>query len=235
MPPRPLPLARAALIGLAIAIAGAAVPPPEASAALNAAWAVALDAAARDAVAAGDLPGGVLLVGEGSRVVYRKAFGSRAVRPSAEPATLDTIYDVASLTKVVATAPAVLALWEQGRIDLDAPIDTYLKEFRRPGFAEVTVRRVLLHSAGFADLPPASAMSRGPAAAMLAIAGAGLQFAPGTAFQYSDTGFIVLAELVHRVSGQPLDQFTRARFWAPLGMKQTAFLPPAAWLCRLAR
>jgi len=228
------PLARAVLIGLSIAIAGVAMPLPEASAALDAASASALDAAAHDAVAAGDLPGGVLLVGQGNRVVYRKAFGSRALRPAAEPATLDTIFDVASLTKVVATAPAVLALWEQERIDLDAPIETYLSEFRRPGFAAVTVRRVLLHSAGFADLPSPSAMRHGPAAAMQAIAAQGLQYAPGTAFQYSDTGFIVLAELVHRVSGQPLDQFTRARFWTPLGMKQTAFLPPAAWRTRIA-
>lgn len=227
-------LARAALLGLAIAIVGVAVPAADASAALEAAASSALDAAERDSVAAGDLPGGVLLVGQGNKVVYRRAFGSRALRPAVEAATLDTIFDIASLTKVVATAPAVLALWEQGRIDLDAPVETYVKEFRRPGFSGVTVRRVLLHSAGFSDLPPASAMRQGPAAAMQAIAAHGLQYAPGTAFQYSDTGFIVLAELVHRVSGQPLDQFTRARFWTPLGMKQTAFAPPATWRARIA-
>ena len=215
-------------------LAGAIVPANDPAVAAEAAGASAIDAATRDSVAAGDLPGGVVLVGKGSQIVYRKAFGARALRPTVEPATLDTVYDVASLTKVVATAPAVLLLWERGQIDLDAPIGRYLAEFQRPSYREATVRRVLLHSAGFADLPPARAMSHGAAAALRAIATLEPQSTPGTTFHYSDTGFIVLAELVHRVSGQPLDQFTRRHFWGPLGMKQTAFRPPDAWRPRIA-
>src|SRR3989304_587065 len=88
------------------------------------------------------------------RVLCRKAFGSRAVPPAVEPMTLETVFDIASLTKVVATTPAVLALWEQGKIDLDAPLGRYLHEFAGPAFRSVTIRRILTHSAGVPD-PPA--------------------------------------------------------------------------------
>jgi uncharacterized protein YbbC (DUF1343 family) len=206
---------------------------PASSAADAADWG-AIDAAVRDAVTLGDLPGGVVLVGRGDRILYRKAFGSRALVPAVEPATIDTVFDVASLTKVVATTPAVLALWEKGRIDLDAPIGRYLSEFAGPRHREVTVRRVLTHSAGFPDLPPAQSASRGMAAALAAIARQELQSTPGSTFRYSDTGFIVLGELVRRVSGEGLDQFTRQRFYAPLGMAHTTFRPPVAWRAQIA-
>ena len=91
-----------------------------------------LDRAARDAVAAGDTPGEVILVGQGDRVLYRKAVGFRALVPASEPMTTDTIFDIASLTKVVATTPAVLALVDNGKLDLDAPLGRYLKEFQAP-------------------------------------------------------------------------------------------------------
>ncbi len=194
----------------------------------------ALDAAARDAVAAGEVPGTVILVGSGDRVLYRRATGSRALLPSAEPMTVDTVFDVASLTKVLATMPAVLALADDGRVDLDAPLGRYLKEFAGPAFREVTVRRLLTHSSGFSDMPRREAMARGfPEAAALQ-ARAGLAFAPGTTFLYSDTGFILLGELVRRVSGEPLDRFTQKRFYGPLGMRSTTFRPPAAWRSRIA-
>src|SRR5262245_14741297 len=206
---------------------------PASSAADAADWG-AIDAAVRDAVTAGDLPGGVVLVGRGDRILYRKAFGSRALVPAVEPATIDTVFDIASLTKVVATAPAVLALWEKGRIELDAPIGRYLSEFAGPRHREVTVRRVLIHSAGFPDLPPAQSAARGMAAALAAIARQELQSTPGSTFRYSDTGYIVLGELVRRVSGEGLDQFARRRFYTPLGMAHTTFRPPATWRAEIA-
>lgn len=193
-----------------------------------------LDRAARDAVAAGDTPGEVILVGQGDRVLYRKAVGSRAVTPAVEPMTTDTIFDIASLTKVIATAPAVLALVDDGKLDLDAPLGRYLKEFQAPHLSWLTLRRVLTHTAGFPDIPPKDAMARGFPEAMRIIV-AGVSEPSMTApFRYSDTGFIVLAELVRRVSGEPLDRFTHKRFYQPLGMRDTTFNPPKAWRPRIA-
>ena len=193
-----------------------------------------LDAAARDAVALGEVPGVVVLVGEGERVFYRKATGSRALVPTVEPETVDTIFDLASLTKVVATTPAVLLLWEQGRVELDAPLGRYLKEFSVPAFQDVTVRRLLTHSAGLPAMPARAAMTRGFPEAARVLARGGLAVTPGTSFLYSDTGFILLGELVRRVSGEPLDRFVQKRFYEPLGMRHTTFRPPPSWRPRIA-
>ncbi|HWM79876.1 MAG TPA: serine hydrolase domain-containing protein, partial [Methylomirabilota bacterium] len=107
-----------------------------------------LDRVAGESVAGGDTPGVVILVGQGNRVLYRKALGSRAVAPAVEPMTTDTIFDIASLTKVVATTPAILALVDDRKLALDAPLGRYLKEFQGPQLAWLTVRRVLTHTAG---------------------------------------------------------------------------------------
>ena len=204
------------------------------AAALSPSVALALDAAARDAVALGDVPGAVVVVGQDGSVLYRVATGSRALVPAVEPMTIDTVFDIASLTKVVATMPSVLALWEEGRIDLDAPLGRYIKEFAGPGFREVTIRRLLTHSSGLSDLPRREAMARGfPAAAALQAA-AGLASTPGSTFVYSDVGFILLAEVVRRVSGEPLDRYVQKRFYGPLGMRSTTFRPPVAWRPRIA-
>jgi len=193
-----------------------------------------LDRAALDAVAAGDTPGAVILVGQGDRILYRKAVGSRAVAPATEPMTTDTIFDIASLTKVVATTPAILALVDDGKLDLDAPLGRYLKEFQPPALGWLTVRRVLTHTAGFPDIPPKEAMGKGFPEAMRFLA-AGVAEPSATApFHYSDTGFIVLGELVRRVSGEPLDRFTHKRLYQPLGMRETTFNPPASWRARIA-
>lgn len=216
------------LLAFALALvmaAGAAAAEPD----LN-----AVDEAVRSVVSAGDAPGAVVLVGQGERVLYRKAFGSRSLVPKQEPMTEDTIFDVASLTKVVATAPAVLLLWERGRLSLDAPIATYLPEFRRSAFRGVTVRQVLTHTAGFPELPPMDVLRAGFPKAAALLARGELQFSPGTSFRYSDTGFIVLGELVRRVSGEPLDQFTQKHLFQPLGMSDTTFQPGPTLLPRVA-
>ena len=231
MPSRCAVLAVLVLLSTGRAAFAQSVPP---AAAWASAMAVELDAAARDAVAARDVPGAVVVVGQDGSVLYRRATGSRALVPAVEPMTIDTVFDVASLTKVVATMPAVLALWEEGRVDLDAPLGRYLKEFAGPGFREVTIRRLLTHSSGLSDLPRREAMARGfPEAAALQ-AKAGLASAPGSTFVYSDVGFILLAEVVRRVSGEPLDRYVQKRFYGPLGMRSTTFRPPAAWRPRIA-
>ncbi len=197
-------------------------------------WQLAVDEAVRDAVASSEIPGGVLVVGQGDQILHRKVLGWRATVPNPELMTADTIFDIASLTKVIATTPSVLRLWEMGKLDLNAPLGQYLKEFNTPAFQDVTVMRLLTHSAGMNDLPSREAMAKGfPEAARLQ-ARAGLAVVPGATFLYSDTGFILLGELVRRVSGEPLDTFARKQFFAPLGMRDTAFAPPAAWRKRIA-
>ena len=206
---------------------------PAAAAAQSLDWSE-LDRVARESVAAGDTPGVVILVGQGNRVLYRKALGSRAVAPAVEPMTNDTIFDIASLTKVVATTPAILALVDDRKVDLDAPLGRYLKEFQSPQLAWLTVRRVLTHTAGFADLPSPEVMAKGLSDGMRLLASGVSEPSPTAPFRYSDTGFNVLAELVRRVSGEPLDSFARRRFYRPLGMRETSFNPPAAWRARIA-
>ncbi len=212
--------------GLALLTAGPALgTPPDLS---------AVDGALQAAMSAGEVPGAVVVVGQGERILYRKAFGFRALVPRQEPMTEDTVFDVASLTKVVATTPAVLLLWEQGRLSLDAPLGTYLGEFRGGAYRNVTIRQVLTHTAGFPDLPSTDAMREGFPKAAALLAQGNLQFSPGASFRYSDTGFIVLGELVRRVSGEPLDQFARKYLYLPLGMTDTTFRPGPALLPRVA-
>src|SRR5262252_3106724 len=164
----------------------------------------------------------------------RKAVGSRALMPATEPMTTDTIFDIASLTKVVASTPAILALVDDGKLDLEAPLGRYLKEFQSPRLTWLTLRRVLTHTAGFADIPPKEAMAKGFPEAMRYLAASVGEPSATAPFHYSDTGFIVLAELVHRVSGQPLDRFTQKRFYQPMGMRDTTFNPPKSWRARIA-
>ena len=121
----------------------------------------AVDEAAADAVVSGDLPGAVILVGHRGETLYHRAFGWRAIVPAPEPMTLDTVFDIASLTKPLGTTIAVLSLVERGAVALDAPLGRYLKEFRTPGFREVTIRRLLTHTAGLPGIPPSEALAGG--------------------------------------------------------------------------
>jgi uncharacterized protein YbbC (DUF1343 family) len=225
---------RAALLLVQLLVVIPAVSVPASLRAQSVTWTQAVDEAVRDSIAASEMPGAVLVVGQGDQILHRKVLGWRATVPHPELMTADTIFDVASLTKVIATTPSVLRLWEMGKVDLNAPVGRYLKEFNTAAFHDVTVARLLTHSAGMPDLPSRDAMARGfPEAARLQ-AKAGLAVPPGTTLLYSDTGFIMLGELVRRVSGEALDNFARKQFYAPLGMRDTAFAPPAAWRRRIA-
>jgi len=228
MPRRVAPLLVLLLVGvLAVCV-------PASLRAQSVTWTQAVDEAVRDSIAASEVPGAVFLVGQGDQVLHRKVLGWRATVPHPELMTADTIFDVASLTKVIATTPSVLRLWEMGKVDLNAPVGHYLKEFNTAAFHDVTVARLLTHSAGMPDLPSRDAMARGfPEAARLQ-AKVGLAVPPGTTLLYSDTGFILLGELVRRMSGEALDDFARKQFYAPLGMRDTAFAPPPAWRRRIA-
>jgi uncharacterized protein YbbC (DUF1343 family)/CubicO group peptidase (beta-lactamase class C family) len=197
------------------------------------AFASAADQAIQEAVANESIPGAVLLVGHGGKVVYHKAYGSRALVPAREKMTEDTIFDLASLTKVVATTPSIMKLFEQGKIRMDDRVTDYLPTFQG-GRTNITVRDLLTHFSGLRpdlDLKPEwSGYDTGIKKA-LADPPAG---PPGVKFVYSDINFILLGEIVHRLSGEPLDQFAKEQIFEPLGMKDTGFRPAPSLRPRIA-
>ncbi len=191
------------------------------------------DASTEQAIKDGLIPGAVIVVGHDGKIVHRKAYGARALVPSREPATLDAIYDIASLTKVIATTPAVMKLFEQGKIRPDDPVTAYLPEFQG-GKSAITVRDLMTHFSGLRpdlDLdPPWSGYETGIRKALLDKPAN----QPGEKFVYSDINFELLGEIVRRLSGEPLDQFAREQIFEPLGMKDTMFRPSTALASRIA-
>ena len=180
------------------------------------------------------LPGAVVLIGVGDRIVYQKAIGNRSLVPSAEPMTLDTIFDVASLTKVVATTTSVMMLIEQGRLRLVDRVATFIPGFERYGKADITIRHLLTHVSGLRpDVDLGDDWVGTDTAIQLAIEEVPTA-PPGTRFVYSDINFFLLGEIVRRISGKPLDQYTQEHLFKPLGMKDTMFNPPAPLLARIA-
>lgn len=185
-----------------------------------------MDAAVRNAIAEKKLPGGVLWL-ERNGAAYRRAFGHRALVPAPEPMTEDTIFDAASLTKVVACAPAVMLLVERGRLGLDDPVSRHLPEFSGGGKEAVTLRHLLTHTSGLRPDISLQPEWSGYDAALKLCCAESLTAPPGTRFLYSDTGPILLGELVRRVTGRRLDEFLAAEFYQPLKMTDTGFNPPA--------
>lgn len=188
-----------------------------------------LDPIMEKAVADHRIPGGVLLVGHNGRVIYRKAFGSRSLEPTQEPMTIDTIFDLASLTKCIATTTSVMKLVEEGRVRLNDPVAAYLPEFAQNGKQDITVRELMTHYSGLApDLDLKTAWQGRDAAFTMAMQQTPAN-TPGSRFVYSDINFEVLGFLVERVSGMPLNVFAERNIFAPLAMRHTRFLPPTDW------
>lgn len=232
--PRPFEFLRHIAVGciiLAFALA--------ASAAVNAKPAAvvhlgAVDAVIEQAIHDGNIPGAVLLVGHDGRVIYRKAYGSRALEPRREPMTLDTVFDLASLTKVIVTTTAVMQLVEQGKVRLNDPMAKYLPEFAQNGKEDITVRQLLTHYSGLdPDLDLKTTWEGKETAYKMAFAETP-EDAPGSKFSYSDINFIVLGALVERVSGEALDEYSARHIFVPLKMLRTRFVPPAAWRAKIA-
>ncbi len=192
-----------------------------------------IDAAIEKAVANNEAPGAVALVWHQGKVLHFKAYGNRVQVPTPEKMTTDTIFDAASLTKVIATTSSVMKLFEQGKIRLADKVTVYLPGFQG-GTSDITVRQLLTHFSGLRpdlDLAPAwSGYDLGIRKALVDRPVA----APGERFIYSDINFILLGEIVHRVSGKPLDQFAKENIFEPLGMKDTTYRPPAEWANRIA-
>ena len=183
-----------------------------------------IDAAIRRAVDGGRLPGAVFLL-DRDGAVHSAAHGRLSSEAGAAAVRADTIFDAASLTKVLATAPAVLLLVEDGKVALDAPLRRYFPDCEAGGLGALTVRQLLTHTSGLPAGLPATPPWQGEDAAYALACSRALTHAPGTAFRYSDVNFVLLGRLVKQVSGKGLDQFARERLFVPLGMADTGFVP----------
>ena len=186
------------------------------------------------AVDEGNIPGAVVIVGHNGQVVYRKAFGNRSLEPTREPMTADTIFDLASLTKCVATTMSVMKLVEAGQIRLNDPVSKYLPEFAAYGKGEVTIRQLLTHYSGLPEDLELKNKWQGRETAYKMAMDQPLINPPGAKFVYSDINFMVLAFIVEKLSGETLSDYAAKNVFAPLAMHETRFQPPAEWLPRIA-
>ena len=208
--------------------------PAHAERKLDRAKLTAIDTAINKAIEEEKLPGAVVWVDHGG-AVYHKAYGNRALVPAEEEMTKDTIFDAASVTKVVAGTPAVMILVERGKVKLDEPVHTYIKEFGESGDkSKITVSNLLTHTSG---LPPdVSTRNRwhGTETAIKLAAEIPLQNPVGTKLVYSDINLFLIGEIVARVSGMPLNEFCAKEIYQPLKMIDTGFLPPKEKIPRIA-
>ncbi len=193
-----------------------------------------IDELVQSAIREGMLPGAVVLVGRHEQIHYRKALGNRAVMPSIEPMTVDTVFDLGSLTKVVATTPSVMLLVEQGRIRLNALVSDYIPDFDRNGKTDITVRHLLTHMSGLRPGLDLADPWEGYDKAILLATNEVPVAKPGERIIYSDVNFLLLGEIVRRVSGMSLDQFAFVHLYGPLGMLDTGFNPPVELRGRIA-
>ncbi|HEV2829532.1 MAG TPA: exo-beta-N-acetylmuramidase NamZ domain-containing protein [Pyrinomonadaceae bacterium] len=180
------------------------------------------------------LPGAVVLVARNGGVVWRKAYGSRVVEPVREAMTTDTIFDVASLTKIVATATSIMILIERGKLRLSDPLSNYIPEIKGDGRERITIELLLTHRAGYAPDFDLKDRWTGYDEALKRLLREPLRNPPDTKFVYSDINYIALGEVVHRVSGLTLDAFARQNIFVPLGMRDTGFRPKPNLRSRIA-
>lgn len=193
-----------------------------------------IDAAIAQEIADGHVTGAVVVVGDAENIHYRAAQGWRVLGDVPEPLRADTIFDLASVTKAVATATAVMQLAERGRLALDAPASRYWPGFGQSGKASVTVRQLLAHTSGLPAGVSSPRALRNSASVLADIEAMALLDEPGVQVRYSDISYVVLGELVRRASGVPLDAWCAAQIFAPLGMADTTFRPGRKLAPRLA-
>ena len=184
-----------------------------------------IDAAIDRAIDRKEVPGAVVLVGRRGMIAYARAAGQRALEPKREPMTRDTIFDMASLTKPIATATSIMILIDEGKLRLEDRMVVSLPEFDNNGKSEITIEQLLRHRAGFVPDNPMADFDHGAGAAWQRIAQLGLDSRPGEKFRYSDVGFIVLGKVVERADGRGLDSFAREKIFQPLGMNDSHFRP----------
>ncbi|MFT9015744.1 MAG: serine hydrolase domain-containing protein [Acetobacter sp.] len=187
-----------------------------------------------NAIATGNTPGAVAAIGHEGLVPWKGVFGQRAVTPTPEPMTWDTLFDMASLTKVLITAPAIMQLYERGMIGLDVPAAHYLPGFGANGKQDITIRLLLTHYSGLAPDLPLDTPWQGRAQAVSLVMDARPINPPGARFVYSDINFITLGLIVEKLTGEPLAHYASRHILAPLGLRQSRFTPPANLTGRIA-
>ena len=186
------------------------------------------------AIVQNELPGAVVLVGRDDAVVYHHAFGQRAVQPAREPMTEDTIFDLASLTKVVATTTSVMQLVERGSLRLNDRVTQFIPEFGKNDKNPITIRHLLTHTSGLAPDLPLEVEFTGADEAIRHANDLAPAAPPGEKFVYSDVNFFLLGDIVRRVSGEPLDRYVKQHIFDPLRMIDTMFLPAESLRARIA-
>jgi len=221
------------LVLLQSAFAQLQIVPPE-SVAVSPAGLARMDALIAEDIANKRLPGAVVLVGRRGQIVWRKAYGARAVEPAREPMSVDTIFDLASLTKIVATATSIMILVERGKLRLADPVSVYIPELKGEGRDRITIEQLLTHVSGYAPDFDLRERWTGYDEAIKRLIKEPLRNPPGTRFSYSDIGFIALGEVVARAGGMPLDQFAQKNIFGPLRMTNTGFRPSPALKARIA-
>ena len=185
------------------------------------------------AVADSAFPGAFVVVGRRSGIIAQLGAGHLDLAPSPVPDE-HTLWDMASLTKVLALTSAMMQLVEQGKVELDAPVQRYLPQWTGPNKARVTVRDLLTHRSGLPAWRPIYKEATTPAEALALVVATPLDTLPGVRMVYSDLGAILMGEIVRAVSGQRIDAYTRDHVFAPLGMKETGYLPDPSLLSRIA-
>ncbi len=198
-----------------------------------------IDGIVEEEIAAEHFPGAVVLVGRSDEILYRKAFGNASIEPDHEPMRGDTIFDLASMTKPVATATSILILADRGQLDVNDLVGTYLPAFACEGKDEVRIKHLLTHTSGLPPYTNAKALADEygrpcPEDVIETICHLKAMSGPGKEFRYSCLGYITLARIVEIVSGQNIAAFSQENIFEPLGMRQTRFNPPASWRDRIA-
>jgi uncharacterized protein YbbC (DUF1343 family)/CubicO group peptidase (beta-lactamase class C family) len=193
-----------------------------------------IDTMINDAVARHQIPGAVVVIGHDSHIVFHRAYGMRSLVPTQEAMTEDTIFDMASLTKDLVTATAVMQLYEQGKIRIDDPVAHYIPEFGANGKQDITIRHCLTHYSGLAPDLDLTGPWHGREEGLRRLFESAPVAPPGVVFRYSDENFIALGALVERVSGLPLEVYAQRNIAAPLGMTDSGYLPPAEKRNRIA-
>src|SRR5438552_1457660 len=176
-----------------------------------------LDEVMQQAIARHELPGAIILVVHRGQIVFRHAYGFRSRQPKETPMTLDTLFDLASLTKPIATATSLMILVERGKVQVGDRVAAYLPAFGQNGKEKITIEQLLLHTSGLLADNPVADYRDGRVRALERIYQLAPSAPPGTRFTYSDVNYIVLGELIERLAGTPLDQFARRTLFAPLG------------------
>jgi CubicO group peptidase (beta-lactamase class C family) len=193
-----------------------------------------IDQVVREEIEKGSFPGAVILVGQGQEILYRRAFGDQVTTPSQEAMNEDTVFDIASLTKPVATAASIMILRDRGKIDLSDHAGKYLPAFACEGKEIATIEHLLTHTSGLPAYTSASELeeqfaSPCPDKVIEKICSLKALSKPGEEFRYSCLGYITLAKIVEAVSGKKIDVFAAENIFGPLKMNHTAYNPPESW------